>query len=1112
MAETCRLIALGMFAAMLAAFASSAAIASAETTDVITPVEIKDTPVKTDYVTLVGSRAGLSEAYTEYRLCNVDASAIDAKAATSARADYNVVKGSLREIWTEKQVNETYTETITNYDRVCTPARTDVNGTKTETCIIKPTTTTATKWRIVWARFDPADMKYDTGRCYNIRVHARYDIPFMRPVSIDNVVSFAGYSYDEYDWWNVSFPYRYPIFSNGTNATNMVFPANNTFGVAGWTMFFRNASAGETIYLYCSDVPCSGARALGNATHQKYFEYENMTGNSPALAYDSTYKSVYHLYNTSVNDTLGTYNSWAKVGTPTSNTGILGNGVNFTGGSFIASGTYYPSVSTSAFTVAYWANITGVNSAVDRILFGLQKNNGIIHRWPGTGGTTEFYFNNANAVTFAATTGVMHIAARWNGTHGTVWVNGTLMGTVASAANAAAGGSDQIGTNLQGSMDEIYIWNRSLGDQEIREQFLAGATQHNMTALGPMESYIMDVNLPGNSTYPTAHINGTTVLVSDITYSIDGAANQSICSGCSAFDTTATASDGPHRLDVYGLETAAPTNKYNASVYFTLDLTPPLVVALAPTGSYVSNTTALSVTYGVSDRWSSVSTCWWSDSGGANTTIGACANTTMTPTLAGLRNISIYANDTFGRENVSTTSFTYDPFQNFTANNSIGGAKIDNFQLLIMETSGSYSTANGTIPVPISAIGYGSRTLRFISTGYNTTDFTHAFDAGSLHKYPEDNYTLVPASLNISVFDEGQAALGIWTNITFNITLANSTMATTWYNQSSFFKYANETPTGSITADISSTGYVARRYYFNANSNAANKFTAYLLQSADALLVRFHVQNAAGGSIAGASVNASRFIGSAWSLVAQQTSDESGTAALYLYPFATYTIAAGASGYISTSVSIQPSATDYMLTLQSASASLPYQTSTTNVTMLFLPSATSLNASINTFTCRAISTDNSLLYVSFNLTAGNGTLIYANNTATLAGLTINYTHDFIHQNGTNATALCAFRRSGYSEVRATRMYFIYNVTGGGAEQGLGAAASYYSKMALGLVSIIVTMLAAGVASKMGNAVAGAFTGLVVLGIFTFYLGWFDWLAYTLICATFVAILYLRSGV
>jgi len=41
--------------------------------------------------------------------------------------------------------------------------------------------------------------------------------------------------------------------------------------------------------------------------------------------------------------------------------------------------------------------------------------------------------------------------------------------------------------------------------------------------------------------------------------------------------------------------------------------------------------------------------------------------------------------------------------------------------------------------------------------------------------------------------------------------------------------------------------------------------------------------------------------------------------------------------------------------------------------------------------------------------------------------------------------------------------------------------------------------------------AASVAGLLILGLLTFWLGWFDWLVYTLVTLTFIALSLLKAG-
>jgi hypothetical protein len=194
-------------------------------------------------------------------------------------------------------------------------------------------------------------------------------------------------------------------------------------------------------------------------------------------------------------------------------------------------------------------------------------------------------------------------------------------------------------------------------------------------------------------------------------------------------------------------------------------------------------------------------------------------------------------------------------------------------------------------------------------------------------------------------------------------------------------------------------------------------------------------------------------------------------------------------------------------------ATAPYNTYATNVTASLTPANAALNSTALNFTCLVMATDASLHYVNFTIWNSTYTY-YTNTTGATTGLLVRAQIDLTALNGTDITASCSFKRAGFSDwYNLTRTYFITNEVAGSFGEGMfGLRGLGLSNIALSLLSIIITMVIIGwVGSISHNFTAAGIVGLILLGVFTFWLGWFDWLYYLLVVATFGALVYLRSG-
>ncbi len=188
--------------------------------------------VKDDFLRYVGSDIGVVMAYSEYEICNpwVSDFTTITKGLNQFDWDFIKLKGDLKETWFEHRVDYLCPE-IASYDETCEKDTLSLNGsTISGQCTSEPVFKYATCTQ--WKRFNPEKHTYKGEECERIRVYGTYEPAFgdEDAVVIDNVLSFAGYKYDEYAWWNVSFAYKQNISeaSGNTYTSNWVNLSMNT--------------------------------------------------------------------------------------------------------------------------------------------------------------------------------------------------------------------------------------------------------------------------------------------------------------------------------------------------------------------------------------------------------------------------------------------------------------------------------------------------------------------------------------------------------------------------------------------------------------------------------------------------------------------------------------------------------------------------------------------------------------------------------------------------------------------------------------------------------------------------------------------------------------------
>lgn len=347
-------------------------------------------------------------------------------------------------------------------------------------------------------------------------------------------------------------------------------------------------------------------------------------------------------------------------------------------------------------------------------------------------------------------------------------------------------------------------------------------------------------------------------------------------------------------------------------------------------------------------------------------------------------------------------------------------------------------------------------------------------------------------------------------NITYNVTLINSTSSTTHLNLNDYGQMWNNTTGGSVTAHISATGYETRTYYFTETTNGV-VLKAYLLPVSSAAVVRFHVRNNAEQYLQNALVTASRLINTTWIPVDQELTDGSGTATLSLNPLVSYLI--NVTYGDTTSVQyITPTSTDYWITLGVDTDAGDQANVYAGIAQTVYPLENWLylsdggNGSINyTITAQYID----LVYYGMNITYNNTDVFGYNTTLTSAGGTIYGIFNISGASiGDNVNVRAYFKRTGEEEQPLYRTFIVANpITAGNSSinsilVGLTPDALGLSSEVRGFVAIILSLLlTVMIAGAIGFRGAGMI-GLGLLGVFTFY-GWLDSRVYFLTVAALI---------
>lgn len=330
-------------------------------------------------------------------------------------------------------------------------------------------------------------------------------------------------------------------------------------------------------------------------------------------------------------------------------------GTEFGGtGSFTYSGWFRPDASQGSGTNTGYIFQLGDAVNPSRGLHFYDSTNSIRYR-DASGGLAS----SANSVWTSATW--YHVAMVYNGSgmniflDGVSIVNDTDSGSIATNPNLYVGWSDA-NYLFSGYVDEIYMWNRTLSQEEIEtladDTFYSEITAENPSVIlnSPVDNY--------NSTIPSITFNVTVtdpVKVDNVTLYIDGIANETNSSGINGtYIFTKSVSFGTHNWSILAYNNQSLSNQSETRDFNYTD-SPPSVVLISPadTANLTSATVQFQTT--VTDNIGVSSVSLYLD-GSLNETNSSGVNGSYTFTKVvseGDHNWSIRANDTVGLINQS---------------------------------------------------------------------------------------------------------------------------------------------------------------------------------------------------------------------------------------------------------------------------------------------------------------------------------------------------------------------------------------------------------------------------------------------------------------------------
>jgi len=510
------------------------------------------------------------------------------------------------------------------------------------------------------------------------------------------------------------------------------------------------------------------------------------------------------------------------------------------------------------------------------------------------------------------------------------------------------------GVGFRGSMDEVGIWNRPLQQSDVDLLYNSGSgvsyssfLEGDITLNSPEDDYTSTTNsvdfncsatVVGGVTLTNISLwhNGTGTWERNQTLVRTGTSNESV------FTTTIT---DPTLWTCSACDSDGDCGFATTNRTISVDSTDPEVNITYPFGAviYHKNGDNLSLNWTVSDA-GTLGTCWY-EYQGVNTTV-TCADLNLSFLVNDFNNktINFYVNDSVGNQANSSSTWTYNAFENsrtfnttsyetatesYTINLSTDST-ITSVNLLFNGTS--YETTNSgelwtkSLTQPLNI--YGTKEINWSITSGSTyvTNASHQVISNTL--FGLCNASLTSKFINFTFKDEADdsSIVASIPTSTFNYWLGDGSVnkTLTYINNTAnpSYVFCSIPSDKSLNVDMvvqykNTTSYPQRTYDPGVQTltNITTNKTLYLLNTVDGLYVTFQVLNAAQQPISGVSVNATRVIGSENVVVGDGTTGASGSVTFWLNPDFEHTFSFLKTGYDIYTYSGTPTQSTYTITL-----------------------------------------------------------------------------------------------------------------------------------------------------------------------------------------------------
>ncbi len=499
----------------------------------------------------------------------------------------------------------------------------------------------------------------------------------------------------------------------------------------------------------------------------------------------------------------------------------------------------------------------------------------------------------------------------------------------------------------------------------------------------------------------TVQLNTTSPV--NMSVSIDGASEISLANNTN--NTVASLgpfTEGQHNFSWISRDATGNNSNNETSIF---DFTLPVIEQLANISgdSYEVN---FSNIFNVTDAISGLASCLINITDLENVTPSDnfLINCTDTQTFitAGLHNLVLTTTDNAGNINTTTFNFSISPFIFVTYFNNVTAAQLFDFTVKIFHPDGritSQSDVNGTIfltPVNNNTLDLGNHTLEFTKSGFlitNNTVLVNATNAGI-----NTSFNITPVTLSMMMFNSSNPSQ----QLTFNVTILNSTSSIVFLDQTNFSKLFTEIPTGDITMIVSSNGFASATFF-----NTITEFTSiivigFLIPSTTSSVIQFTtLEFGSSDPIENVIIEAQQLINGSFVTVSQANTDATGQTFMNLDPTISYLFIFTKEGFITATINAIPGTLSYTIRLRLSIEEFGFAD---GVGYQFTPVGNLLFVPDN-FNFTGLISGTSISLSTYTLTDQNGTILFTDNSTNPTGTTFTTVLELL--NTTNITTITA---------------------------------------------------------------------------------------------------------